>query len=115
MRALLLSRAPFLPFRAAPPSGGASIMERTLMARTTAAIAALAAAVLAAAAGVAAAQQNPSNGTESGTNTNSPMAGTGNAGDRTAQVGSTPSAAKPVHRHHRRHHKAKAPAAAASQ
>jgi len=83
------------------------------MARTTAVIAALAAAVLAAAAGAAAAQQNPSNGTESGTNTNSPVAGTGNAGDRTAQVGSTPPRAKPV-RHHKRHHKAKASAPAAS-
>jgi len=87
------------------------------MARTTAAIAALAAAVLAAAAGVAEAQQNPSNGTESGTNTNSPLAGTGNAGDRTAQVGSTPPAPRHVRHHAKRHHKAKAsaPAAAASQ
>jgi hypothetical protein len=71
----------------------------------------LAAAILAAFAGTAAAQ-NTGTGTESGANTTTPAAGTGNAGDRTAQPGSTPPA-KHV-RHHRRHHRAKSAASAPS-
>lgn len=70
----------------------------------------VAAALFAACAGSALAQ-NASNGTESGANTTSSQAGTGNAGDRTAQPGSTPHAAKHVRHHHKRRHHAAAASA----
>lgn len=73
-------------------------------------LAVVAAALFAASAGAALAQ-NSSNGTLSGANTNDPAAGTGNAGDRTAQPGTTPPAPKHVRHHHRRHHHAKAASA----
>jgi hypothetical protein len=56
------------------------------------------------------AQVTPANGTVTGTNMGSVSAGTGNAGDKTQQVGSSTKAAKPhaKHRHHRAHHAASA-------
>jgi hypothetical protein len=55
------------------------------------------------------AQAAPANGTVTGTNTGTVAAGTGNAGDKTQQVGtSTAGKSHARHRHHRAHHAASA-------
>ena len=55
------------------------------------------------------AQAAPANGTVTGTNTGTVAAGTGNAGDKTQQVGTSAAGKSHArHKHHRAHHAASA-------